>query len=230
MKTNRITDIFFDLDHTLWDFDKNSALTFKKIFEINKLNLDVDAFLLHYEPINLKYWKLYREEQIEKEALRFSRLNDTFLAVGFSAEEALIRKLSKDYITHLTNFNYLFENTFEILDYLSAKYHLHIITNGFDEVQNTKLNKSKIHTYFKTITNSEIAGVKKPNPKIFNYALQLAQTTAQNSIMVGDNYEADILGAINIGMDVVHFDLGNHCPTQNGVKKINNLIQLKKYL
>lgn len=230
MKTNGITDIFFDLDHTLWDFDKNSALTFKKIFEINKLNLDVDAFLLHYEPINLKYWKLYREEQIEKEALRFSRLNDTFLAAGFSVEEALIHKLSNDYITHLTSFNYLFENTFEILDYLSTKYRLHIITNGFDEVQNTKLNKSKIHTYFKTVTNSENAGVKKPNPKIFNYALQLAQTTAQNSIMVGDNYEADILGAKNIGMDVVHFDLGNHCPTQNDVKKINNLIQLKKYL
>ncbi len=230
MKTNGITDIFFDLDHTLWDFDKNSALTFNKIFNLNKVKIDVDVFLQHYEPINLKYWKLYREEQIEKEALRFSRLNDTFLAVGFSAEEALIHKLSNDYITHLTSFNHLFENTFEILDYLSTKYRLHIITNGFDEVQNTKLNKSKIHTYFKTITNSENAGVKKPNPKIFNYALQLAQTTAQNSIMVGDNYEADILGAKNIGMDVVHFDLGSHIPTQNGVKKINNLIQLKKYL
>ncbi|NJX14804.1 YjjG family noncanonical pyrimidine nucleotidase [Tamlana crocina] len=230
MQTNGITDIFFDLDHTLWDFNKNSALTFKKIFEINKLDFDVDAFLSHYEPINLKYWKLYREEQIEKETLRFSRLNDTFLAVGFSAEAQLINKLSNDYITHLTHFNYLFENTFEILDYLSTKYRLHIITNGFDEVQNTKLNKSKIHTYFKTITNSENAGVKKPNPQIFNYALQLAQTTAQNSIMVGDNYEADILGAKNIGMDAVHFDANNNLPTQNGVKKINNLIQLKKYL
>ncbi len=230
METRSITDIFFDLDHTLWDFDRNSALAFKKIFEINELDLDVEDFLGHYRPINLKYWKLYREEQIEKETLRFARLNDTFCAVGFSANKQLIHKLSSDYITHLTRFNHLLENTFEILDYLTPKYRLHIITNGFNEVQNTKLSKSKIHTYFKTVTNSENAGVKKPHPKIFNYALQQARTTAQNSMMVGDNYEADILGAKNIGMDVVHFDLGNRPTDKNGVKKINNLIQLKKYL
>ncbi|MFL1011789.1 YjjG family noncanonical pyrimidine nucleotidase [Flavisericum labens] len=230
MKTNDITDIFFDLDHTLWDFDKNSALAFKKIFQINKIELDIEAFLHHYEPINLKYWKLYREEKIVKNTLRFARLNDTFQAVGFSVEDYLIEKLSNDYISHLTSFNHLFENTFEILDYLSLNYNLHIITNGFDEVQNTKLSKAKIITYFKTVTNSENAGVKKPNPKIFKYALQQAKANAQNSIMVGDNFEADILGAQHIGMDVVHFDLCNSATIENGVKKINNLIQLKKYL
>lgn len=230
MQTNTITDVFFDLDHTLWDFDKNSALTFKKIFKINNIELDVDSFLEHYDPINANYWKLYREEKVKKDDLRFGRLNDTFQKIGYSASNTLIDKLSDDYITHLTSYNHLFENTFEILDYLSLKYKLHIITNGFEEVQNIKLTRSKIHSYFKTVTNSETAGVKKPNPQIFNYALEQAQTTPNNSVMIGDSYEADVLGAKNIGMDAVLFDLNNNIAIEDGTKKINNLIQLKKYL
>ena len=168
MKINGITDVFFDLDHTLWDFDKNSALTFGKIFDLNSIKVDLDTFLFFYEPINLKYWKLYREEKIEKKALRFGRLNDAFLAMDHQIQEDQIVKLSEDYITYLSTFNYLFENTFEVLDYLYQHYNLHIITNGFEEVQHKKLTRSKIIHYFDTITNSEMVGVKKPNPKIFN--------------------------------------------------------------
>ncbi|GAA4948826.1 YjjG family noncanonical pyrimidine nucleotidase [Algibacter agarivorans] len=229
MSSKNITDVFFDLDHTLWDFDKNSGLAFKEIFKINSINLSLDDFLLHYVPINLKYWKLYREEKIEKEALRFARLNDAFQAIGFQAEARLVYKLSEDYITHLTTFNHLFENTFEILDYLSVNYNLHIITNGFEEVQHKKLTKSKINQYFKTVTNSEMVGVKKPNPKIFNFALELANVNVNQSIMIGDSYEADILGAKNIGMDVIFFDL-NNMTLDIDIKQIDNLIQLKKYL
>ena len=138
-------------------------------------------------------------------------------------------KLSDDYITHLSTFNHLFENTFEILDYLNLNYNLHIITNGFDEVQYKKMSHSKIDHYFKTITNSEIAGVKKPNPLIFDFALDLANTNAGKSVMIGDSYEADILGAINIGMDVVFFDVNNKT-VDNSIRQIDNLIQLKKYL
>lgn len=131
----KITDVFFDLDHTLWDFDKNSALTFQKIFMLNDITVDFKEFLSYYEPINLKYWKLYREEKIDKASLRFHRLNDAFLAIDRILDKELIHKLSEDYITHLSSFNHLFENTIEILDYLSLKYSLHIITNGFQEVQ-----------------------------------------------------------------------------------------------
>ena len=229
MKFKGITDVFFDLDHTLWDFEKNSALTFKKIFEINNVQINVDVFLTHYVPINLKYWKLYREEKIEKHALRYVRLNDTFEAVGYKVNDDLIHKLSDDYIIHLSAFNHLFENTFEILDYLSLNYTLHIITNGFDEVQYKKMSHSKIDHYFKTITNSENAGVKKPNPKIFNFALNLANTQANKSVMIGDSYEADILGAKNMGMDVVFFDV-NNMTVDTKIQQISNLIQLKKYL
>ncbi|MGC1205499.1 MAG: YjjG family noncanonical pyrimidine nucleotidase [Flavobacteriaceae bacterium] len=229
MKINGITDVFFDLDHTLWDFDKNSALTFGKIFDLNSIKVDLDTFLFFYEPINLKYWKLYREEKIEKKALRFGRLNDAFLAMDHQIQEDQIVKLSEDYITYLSTFNYLFENTFEILDYLNQNYNLHIITNGFEEVQHKKLTRSKIIHYFDTITNSEMVGVKKPNPKIFNYALKQANAEITKSIMIGDSYEADILGAKSIGMEVIFFDVNNTIIDTN-VKQINNLISLKSYL
>lgn len=123
----------------------------------------------------------------------------------------------------------MLNHTFEILDYLKNTYNLHIITNGFEEVQQTKLEKSKINHYFKTITNSEMVGVKKPNPKIFNFALNLANTTANKSVMVGDNYEADVLGALNTGMESIFFDLKN-TPKNNNIKQINNLLLLKNYL
>ena len=229
MKIKGITDIFFDLDHTLWDFDKNSALTFEKIFKLNNIDVNLNTFLSHYEPINLKYWKLYREEKIDKASLRFGRLNDAFLAIDFTVETDVINQLSEDYITYLGSFNHLFENTFEILDYLQNSYNLHIITNGFKEVQQVKMQNANIDNYFKTVTNSESVGVKKPNPKIFNHALKVANANADQCIMIGDNYEADILGAINIGMDAVFF--GNYNNKLNAkIKQVDNLIYLKKYL
>lgn len=229
MKINGITDIFFDLDHTLWDFDKNSDLTFGKVFKMNGLDIDLKEFLSHYRDINFQYWKLYRDEKIDKDVLRFGRLKDTFTASNFYIEDVMVKKLSVDYITYLTDNNYLFEHTIEILDYLNLKYNLHIISNGFEEVQHRKLTKSNIHHYFKTITNGEDIGVKKPNPQIFYHALEKAQTEANRSIMIGDGYEADIEGAINAGMDVIFFDT-NNMDIETDVKQIYGLIELKKYL
>jgi len=229
MKIKNITDVFFDLDHTLWDFDKNSALTFEKIFEINEIEVEINKFLDIYLPINLNYWKLYREDKVSKETLRFGRLNDAFLALEVEVGREVIDKLSDDYIEHLSSFNHLFDNTFEILDYLNENYSLHIITNGFDEVQHKKMAKSNILHYFNTVTNSEMVGVKKPNPKIFNYALDLANTKAETSIMIGDSFEADILGAKNIGMDVIFFDV-NNISLNDDTKQIDNLLSLRHYL
>ncbi len=229
MKIKGITDVFFDLDHTLWDFDKNSALTFHKIFKLNNIDINIEMFLSHYEPINLNYWKLYREEKIDKESLRYGRLNDVFQAMNFEVSDKMIYQLSEDYITHLTAYNYLFENTFEILDYLAISYNLHIITNGFSEVQQLKLSKSKIDHYFITVTNSETVGVKKPNPKIFNHALQVANVNVDQSVMIGDNYEADVLGALKIGMNAIFFGTYNK-ELDFTVKQVDNLIHLKKYL
>ena len=229
MNHNGITDIFFDLDHTLWDFDKNSALTFDKIFEINKVGVDLKDFLFHYEPINLNYWKLFREEKIDKASLRFGRLFDAFEALNHKVQDHMINQLSEDYIAHLSSFNHLFDHTFEILNYLKPKYRLHIITNGFAEVQYGKMSNSKIDHYFETITNSEMVGVKKPNPIIFNHAIEQAQTKPELSIMIGDNYEADILGALNIGMDAICFNVHNFSVDKH-IKQVTNLLELKQFL
>ncbi len=225
---NKITDIFFDLDHTLWDFDRNSALTFDLIFKINDVNVPLHSFLEYYEPINLKYWKLYREEEISKEELRFSRLNETFSAIDMEIGDDVINKLSEDYIAYLTTHNHIFDGAIELLEYLKPNYRLHIITNGFEEVQQYKLEKSKIAHYFETVTNSEMVGVKKPNPKMFHFALDLAKTSKEKSIMIGDNYEADILGALNVGLDAICFNYHNE-KIDSTIKQVKALEEIKRF-
>jgi putative hydrolase of the HAD superfamily len=229
MTQRKITDVFFDLDHTLWDFDKNSALTFQKIFTTHNLSVPFDDFIKIYEPINLNYWKLYREERIDKPSLRYGRLKDSFDLLNFKVEDELIHILSEDYIKYLTTFNHLFDGALEILIYLNTNYKLHIITNGFEEAQYRKIKNSKIDHFFKTVTNSEMVGVKKPNPLIFNHALSLAQTSPEQSVMIGDNLEADILGAMNVGFDVILFN--HHRVTVDAsIKKVDTLLQIKNYL
>ncbi|WP_400080947.1 YjjG family noncanonical pyrimidine nucleotidase [Winogradskyella sp. R77965] len=224
-----IKHVFFDLDHTLWDFDKNSGLTFDKIFKLNNISTNLEDFLAVYEPINLKYWKLYREEKVTKSALRYGRLKEAFDAINIDVEYDMINHLSVEYIEYLSSFNYLFEGTFEILDYLKNKYHLHIITNGFEEAQERKMKSSNIRKYFKTITNSEMVGVKKPNPKIFNHALHLANARTNESVMIGDSVEADIEGAHKVGMDTIHFDYKD-AHNNHSYKRITSLNAIVNYL
>ncbi len=226
---NTIKHVFFDLDHTLWDFDKNSGLAFEKIFGLHNLNVNLPAFLKVYEPINFEYWKMYREERVTKSDLRYGRLKDTFDHINFEVTDEIIHQLSEDYITHLTTFNHLFEGTDEILQYLSVKYQLHIITNGFEEAQEKKMASSNIKHHFTTVTNSEMVGVKKPNPRIFNFALNYAKALPEESIMIGDNVEADIEGALGVGMDVILFDYKKD-HRDNGYKTISHLKDLERYL
>lgn len=221
--------IFFDLDHTLWDFDKNSALTFEKIFEIYNVEVDVSKFLSIYEPVNSNYWKLYREDKIDKAQLRYGRLKDSFDTLGHTIEDRLINILSDAYIEYLTSFNHLFEHTQETLEYLRPRYKLHIITNGFQEAQQKKIEASNLQEYFQTITNSEMVGVKKPNPLIFNHAMHLAKARPEESLMVGDNLEADILGALNVGLDAIFFNIRKD-EVDVPVKQIQKLSDLKLYL
>ena len=216
--------VFFDLDHTLWDFEKNSALAFSEIFKKNNIELAVETFLENYIPINNFYWSKYRNNQVSKEALRFGRLNDTFQELNFSVSKEIIDALSEDYITYLPKNNFLFADAHSTLNNLQQKYCLHVITNGFSEVQNLKLTNSKINHYFKTITTSEEAGVKKPHPEIFEYALNKASASSQQSLMIGDNLEADILGAENYGIKSILYD--NQNVINYSGKKIKNLKQL----
>jgi len=212
MFRNIVTDLFFDLDHTLWDFEKNSALTFEKIFKENRIEVKLDDFLEVYIPQNLAFWKLYREEKITKIDLRYQRLKKVFDILGKDVSDATIDMLSNEYITHLSSFDHLFSGAREVLEYLHPRYRLHIITNGFQEIQEKKMRNSKIHHYFKEIIDSEMAGVKKPNPVIFELALKKANVTAEKSLMIGDSLEADIMGAQTLGFHTLHFNAHKEAP------------------
>ena len=227
----KIEHVFFDLDHTLWDFEKNSALTFEKIFLENKIDLDIEDFLKVYVPLNLQYWKLYRNEKVSKEALRYERLKKSFDAVNYNVSDALIDTLATAYIDNLSNFNHLFEGTLELLDYLKEKkYSLHIITNGFEEVQNKKMINSNLYPYFEQIITSESVGVKKPDARVFEHALDVSKAKKENSIMIGDSLEADIHGAINVGLSAIHCVFDAKTPIDKNINVVTSLLEIKRYL
>lgn len=224
-----ITDIFFDLDHTLWDFDKNSSVAFEKIFKKQHPNIDSVVFIEVYAPINQACWKLYQVDKITHEELRYQRLKQTFDALNYKISDEEIDRIANDYIEFLPDNNQLFDGAFEVLDYLFSKYNLHIITNGFAEVQQKKINKSGLNNYFKTITNSEMAGVKKPHRNIFEFALSLAKVKRENALMIGDCIDADVRGALNFGMKAILFD-EKEIHSHQDVVTINHLLELKKIL
>ena len=224
-----VKDIFFDLDHTLWDFDKNSMLAFKRVFKKFKITIEFDAFLKIYEPINVEYWKKYREDKVSKENLRRGRLIDSFIFFDLIYTTEKIDEIADAYIQELPFDNHLFEGAVEILDYLILKYKLHIITNGFEEVQHKKLKNSGIDHYFSTVTTSEEVGLKKPNPKVFLTALNKANSLPAQSVMIGDSLEADILGANNIGMETIFYNYRNESISKK-IKSIDSLLEIKNYL
>ena len=226
----KIQHVFFDLDHTLWDFEKNSDLTFHKVFDKQQVQGNLQDFLSVYKPLNREFWKLYREEKISKEALRYQRLKKAFDAINYSISDRLIDVVAEEYIEYLPHFNHLFEHTFEVLDYLKPKYQLHIITNGFEEIQTKKMQSSNIHHYFDKIITSESVGVKKPNPKVFEHAIQVANARIENSIMIGDSVEADIEGALQVGMKAIHCNFEGEQIVPKNFKSITSLLEIKQYL
>ena len=229
MKLTNVEHIFFDLDHTLWDFERNSALAFKEIFAKQKIELNIDDFLNVYKPINFKYWELYRNNSVTKEALRYGRLKESFDSLKFETQDATINTLADNYIEYLPNNNHLLEGSMEILVNLRRNYKLHIITNGFEEVQHKKMKNSGIHEFFETITTSEEAGVKKPHPEIFEKAIQKSGAQAEKSVMIGDNLEADIIGAHKFGLHVIYLNSEGQ-QVQNEYPQIQKLKELLNYL
>ncbi len=224
-----IKHIFFDLDHTLWDFDRNSKLAFMRMFEKHGIRLDLEEFITVYEPINFNYWKLYRENRISKQDLRRGRFSDTFELFNIHYDNFELDILATSYIDELPKDNHLFEGTLDVLSYLSERYILHIITNGFEEVQHKKLQNSGITNYFKTVTTSEEVGLKKPHPVIFERALEKAMAKAPESLMVGDTFEADILGAEGVGMHTLYFNYREEVIPKRYLK-VDSLLELKNHL
>ena len=228
-----IKHIFFDLDRTLWDFEKNSIVTLTEIFNDFKLsNLGVSSvklFIDKYKYHNNKLWDLYRDNKISKEYLRDSRFA---LALNeFNIQDSKLgESIGRAYIKKSPLKTGLFPNTVEVLNYLFKKYKLHIITNGFNEVQHVKLKASLLNNFFKNVITSEQVGVKKPNKKIFKYALKNANALAEECVMIGDDYIADIVGAQNAGLKAIYFNPNLNKLNIIGVPEIRSLLDLKKLL
>ena len=226
-------NIFFDLDHTLWDFETNSLETLNEIFEKYELNAvgipDAKVFVEVYLNHNHRLWSDYRQGKIEKEALRVQRFELCLNDFGMN-DPGLAEAIANDYVSISPTKTNLFPHVHEILTYLKSKYRLHIITNGFVEVQYTKLEHSGLRNYFTEVITSEEAGANKPDPAIFHYAMKRANATAETSLMIGDNEEVDIEGARLAGIDQVLFDFADEQQDSVATYRISSLAQLADFL
>lgn len=201
--------LFFDLDHTLWDFDRNSEETIAALFDMHGLKNrgipDFGDFITLYRKINHEMWDAYHRHEISKETLRSGRFLRTLEHFGLP-DGALAEKLSEEYLIECPKKTHLFPGTLETLYYLKVeKYPLHIITNGFKEVQYIKIRQSGLAPFFDAIHISEEVGFKKPEIEIFHHAAACASVHPSECMMTGDNHDTDIAGAINAGMAPVLF-------------------------
>lgn len=210
--------IFFDLDHTLWDFERNAEETKREMFAALKLKdrgiESYEKFREKYIGINLALWDLYREDKITKDELNFRRFYDTLCALGVD-DRGLGEAMAAGFIEGISSKTYLFPFAKEILEYLYRKYSVHIITNGFEEVQFSKLKNSGMDRYFTSVITSEEAGSKKPDAGIFRFALSKTGALPAESIMIGDDLAIDMAGArqMNIDQLYVNHDKIQHTET-----------------
>ncbi|MEQ9403182.1 MAG: YjjG family noncanonical pyrimidine nucleotidase [Cyclobacteriaceae bacterium] len=200
-----VRHIFFDLDHTLWDYDRNAQETLSEIyFEINDQTVSLKKFIKTFYEVNEKLWHRYNHGQIERKHIREERFIQVFKKTGFDPSKA--EESSEYFIENCSKKPHLFPYAKSTLDYLIKKYKLHIITNGFDDIQPRKLKSSGIDSYFEMIITSESNGSRKPSPEIFQLAVDRAGTTKNQSVMIGDNPKVDIHGARDFGMRTILFD------------------------
>jgi len=200
--------LFFDLDNTIWDFDLNSYLALREVYVQRSLpESDYDNFFMVYNRHNDRLWELYRNHSISKQELASSRFQLTFDEIGITGLDPSV--FNHDYLQHMPNQTRLCEGALEVLEMLSSRYQMHIITNGFVEVQYKKLENSKLRPYFKNVFISEEIKSPKPAPEIFQYALKSSNARRRESLMIGDSWEVDVLGAMGAGLDQVHYAPGS---------------------
>lgn len=221
--------VFFDLDHTLWDFKTNSTEVLKELFtetHLHKRGIDFDHFCMVYNQVNDNKWALYREGKIDKYQLRKERFMDTLLHFHID-ESHLGEYFESQYVERSPQKTALMPGAVEVVEYLSSKYTLAIITNGFTAVQLTKLRSSGLDKYFQIVITSEMAKANKPEAKIFVTALKYTNSRRQEAIMVGDHPEADISGARNVGMDQIWY---NQAGKKAGISPTYEIAQLSELL
>ncbi len=226
---NRYKHIFFDLDHTLWDFDQNANETLLEIHRLFKLEeLGVHPFENFYNIYlthNAILWDRYHKGFISGEELKWRRMWRTLLDFKIG-DEKLAKDISAKFLEILPTKTMVFDYTFEILNYLQTRpYTIHVITNGFEKTQRSKLQNSSLTKYFTHIVSSESSNYVKPAKEIFEYAINKAGAKMEECIMIGDNQDADIQGAINAGMDSVFV---NHIKAPVNVKALHTVYHLRE--
>ena len=225
--------VFFDLDRTLWDFETNSFETLSELAHKYKISekgvVSIDEFISRYVKINELMWDKYRKGLIDKNTLRYQRFHEIFENYGIR-DRKLIEDFGNDYLSVSPLKTNLFPHCIEVLHYLNQKYSLHIITNGFEEVQHIKIKNCGIGHYFDHIITSERSGFKKPDLRIFQYSMDVVNAKTSNSIMIGDSLEADIVGARNAGIHQVFFNPCGDVHTEEVTYEIKSLKELTNFL
>ena len=224
--------LFFDLDRTLWDFEKNSENALKELFH-TKLTGRIESFdRFHrtYKNENALLWKKYGKGKITKDYLRSARFMKTLVKFEIFDND-LVEEMSDGYVDLSPRQTAIFPNAHEALSYLKQLgYQLHIITNGFQEVQHIKLDNCNLSQYFDLILCSDEIGINKPAPEIFAHALAQTGAKAADSVMIGDDYDVDVMGALRHGLHAVHFDPENKRKDKTGDWRVSDLNQLPAML
>lgn len=222
--------LFFDLDHTLWDFERNSAESLTDIYHAYNLAshgvLSLGDFVRTFISINTKLWDEFDQGKITHSYIREHRFRIVFEQLGIQPL-TFNDNLGEEYLKLLPQKTHLLDGAIDLLEYLSDKgYHLHIVSNGFDFIQTRKMQSANIYHFFKHIITNEKAGAKKPDAQIFRYATNAANATHQESLMIGDNWIADIEGALNFGIDAAFYNpnglIFGRTPTYD-IKHLNEL-------
>ncbi len=226
---NHVKCIFFDLDHTLWDYETNSRETLLELFEKHELQkrgvTDFERFLIEFKRVNAALWELYDHGKIASQVIREERFKQ-ILEVFKLQDTVLMNELSHEYLHACPKKSNLMPDAIETLQYLSGKYRLSIITNGFEEIQNTKLASGNLHQFFDHIITSQMAGHKKPAKEIFEYTLIRNEISSGEAVMIGDNLITDIGGARTASIAQIFYNPDQLLHTENVTEEINSLHEL----
>jgi putative hydrolase of the HAD superfamily len=225
------TTLFFDLDHTLWDFDRNAYETLSELylaFELSDLGIPTaQQFIDTYTTFNYALWEAYHQGKIDKSTLRKDRFHKTFEAFGVPAKK-VPTDLEHAFIRICPTKKNIFPGALEVLAYLKEKnYKLYLMSNGFWESTHIKLEHSGLAPYFEQVFCSDAVGFHKPDPQIFHHAMQWTKAHASESVMIGDSLEADVRGALHVGWAAIYFNTKGCPPPEDIPLSIRSLWELK---
>lgn len=231
---NSYQHLFFDLDHTLWDFEVNAQECLIEMYDrfaLKALGVESsDAFFQRFSETNKYYWAMLEKKEITSDYIRKNRFKTALSKLGVDIDEFFSLKMTEVFIQLLPHKKQLIEGAIEILDYLKPNYQLHIISNGYYDMQMQKMKSSAIDHYFIEVITNERAKALKPEKAIFDYARYRTNALFSNSLMIGDNYEADIKGAINANFDTVFYNPEKQKTVQKPTFEIAHLTQMKDFL